>query len=106
MIIILYIIYYIIIHNFERAYGSELRKQVRNLERTSKKLGRFNSHLHFNLQCKRNEITPKHSKIPGKWESQAEKNIIKRAEKAILNLRIGETVKRRGIERETTKRGE
>ena len=79
----------------ELNYGAELRRKVRHLENTSKKYGRFCSHLHFNLQCKRSEVTPRHIKIRGKWESEEERRIINQAEKALLNYKIRETVKKR-----------
>ena len=76
-------------------YGVEIRKKVRHYEKTSRKIGRYNSHLHFNLQCKHNDIIPNHSKILGKWKDQEERDIIRRAEKALLNKKIGEVAKKR-----------
>ena len=79
----------------ELNYGADLLRKVRHLENLSKKHGRFCSHLHFNLQCKRSEVTPRYLKIQGKWESDEEKRVIKRAEKALLNIKIRDTVKKR-----------
>ena len=44
------------------------------------------------MQCKKNDITPKFAKIGGRWKGQAEKKIIGRAEKAIMNAKIREIV--------------
>ena len=79
----------------ELNYGADLRRKVRHLENLSKKHGRFCSHLHFNLQCKRSEVTPRYLKIQGKWESDEEKRVIKRAEKFLLNIKIRDTVRKR-----------
>ena len=85
-------------HNYreiEQIYGVECKQKLRHYERTSRKVGRYTSHLHFNLQCKHNNVTPKHVKIQGKWRDEEERRIIRRAEKALLNKKIGEVVKRR-----------
>ena len=85
----------------ETTYGTKLRRDIRHLENTIKKLGRYSCHLHFNLQCKRNDIIPKHARINGRWKGKAEKNIIKRAERSLLNNKIGEIVtKRQKLEKE------
>ena len=81
--------------NFEHTYGKELRKRVRQLENEYRKLGRYCCHLHFNLQCKKNGVTPKHAKIPGTWRKEEDKRVIRRAERAILNNKIGEIVKKK-----------
>ena len=51
--------------------------------------------MHFNLQCKRNDVTPNHVRIRGRWESDEEKRLIKRTEKALLNIKIGQIVKKK-----------
>ena len=67
-------------------YGADTRNRIRQHERLNRKLGRFSTHLHFNLQCKRNDVTPSHVRIRGKLESNEEKRLIKRTEKALLNI--------------------
>ena len=40
-------------------------------------------------------MTPGYLKIQGKWESDEEKRVIKRAEKFLLNIKIRDTVRKR-----------
>ena len=76
-------------------YGPEPVKKLRKLEKLSKQKGRHNSHIHFNLQCKHTNITPRTIRINYQCDSTEEKSIIARAEKALLNIRIAATYKRR-----------
>ena len=65
-------------------YGAESVKLIRKLEKLAKQKGRHNSHLHFNLQCKHTNITPKTLRIKLKTESSEAKHILKRTEKALM----------------------
>ena len=76
-------------------YGADTRNRIRQHERLVQKLGRFSTHFHFNLQCKRTDVTPNHVRIRGRWESDEEKRLIKRTEKALLNIKIGQIVKKK-----------
>ena len=59
---------------------------------TATKLARHRNHLRFNLHCKHNGITPISLRLrTNVWGVQAE-NIIKRAERSLLGVRIGQTV--------------
>ena len=79
----------------EQNYGVDTKRKLRHYESTSRKIGRYTSHLHFNLQCKHNNIVPKYARIPGKWLDEKEKKIIERTEKALLNKRTGDVIKKR-----------
>ena len=84
-------------------YGTHILKNVRSFEEISRRYGRYCSHLHFNLQCKHQDVTPKSLRLTCVSESENARNIIKRAEKALLNDRISETVmkkKRLGQQKE------
>ena len=83
------------IHNNIRCeYGQEYVKLVRDYENTALKLARHRNHLRFNLHCKHHGVTPislrLHTNIQGKHAD----NIIKRAERSLLGVRIGQTVEK------------
>ena len=85
-------------HNYreiEQTYGVEIKRKLRHFEKTSRKVGRYTSHLHFNLQCKHNDVVPRHAKIQGKWIDEEERRIIQRTEKALLNKKIRDVAKKR-----------
>ncbi len=69
-------------------YGDEAIHLIRRLENRSKGMGRYQSHLRFNLQCKHTETIPKSLKINFKGMDEASRNIIRKAEKALLNVRV------------------
>ena len=83
------------IPQISKDYGLETVRKIRKLEKLSKQKGRQNSHIHFNLQCKHTGITPKTVKINYKCSSKEVKDIVRRAEKAILNTRIAENYKKK-----------
>ena len=76
-------------------HGVETLQKVRHLEKTARKLGKFSSHLHFGLQCKHNGVIPKYIRIKPPINDEATKKIVHRAERAILNLRITEVIKKK-----------
>ena len=76
-------------------YDSTIFQQIRHHEKLARKLGRYTSHLRFNLQCKHTDIIPKSLKIKSSFDSNEARNVLHRAEKALLNLRVSETVAKR-----------
>ena len=81
-------------NQIKEEYGINALQQIRTLENTSKKKGRYTGHLHFYLQCKHKELTPKGVKIKAQMTGNEARKIIEKAEKALLNVRIGEVVKK------------
>lgn len=79
----------------ETEYGSNVLPKVREAEKLARSHGRHRSHLHFNLQCKHSNVIPKSLKIKSQTNTNEARNIIHRAELALLNLRISETVKKK-----------
>ena len=75
-------------------YGNETIHRIRSLETVTKSLGRHESHLKFNLQCKHTDIIPNNVKINSKEKNNEARVIIHKAERAILNIRISETITR------------
>ena len=69
-------------------------QQIRTLENISRRKGRYSSHLHFYLQCKHKGLTPKGIKIKAQMSGNEVQKIVEKAEKALLNIRIGEVVKK------------
>ena len=82
-------------NNLRQQYDGNTLQKVRNHENLARKHGRYTSHLRFNLQCKHSNIIPKSIKIKAQTNSNEARNILHRAEKALLNLRISETIKKR-----------
>ena len=74
----------------KETYGPDCVKQVRKLEDTSRKLARFRNHLHFSLHCKHHDVTPRSLKLNSTVQGCKADNILKRAERALLNVRIGQ----------------
>ena len=81
-------------HQIKEEYGTNVLQQIRTLESLSKKKGRYISHLHFYLQCKHKDLTPKGMKIKAQINGKEARKIIKQAEKALLNVRISEVVRK------------
>ena len=78
-------------------HGTNVLKQIRNLEHTSKTKGRFTSHLRFFMQCKHMELTPKCMKLKTTVPGNDARKIIKRTEKALLNIKISEVIKKKDL---------
>ena len=82
------------LHNSIRCeYGQDTVKLVRDYENTSKRLARFRNHLRFNLHCRHNGVTPVSLRLRTNVRGNAADNIIKRAERSLLGVRIGQTVR-------------
>ena len=75
-------------------YGIDALQQIRTLENIAKKKGRYSSHLHFYLQCKHKGLKPKGIKIKAQMSGNEVRKVIEKAEKALLNIRIGEVVRK------------
>ena len=78
-------------------YGINVLQQIRTLENISKKKGRYTGHLHFYLQCKHKDLTPKGIKIKAQMSGNEARKIIEKAEKALLNVRISEVVRKNNL---------
>ena len=78
--------------NIKTIYGNKTLHTMRCLEAATKSLGRHESHLKFNLQCKHTDLIPKYVKISTKEKGNEARLIIYKAEKALLNIRISEVI--------------
>ena len=76
-------------------YGPEVLKSVKKLEQLSRSIGRYKSHVHFNLHCKHNNVIPKSLKITSPINSNNGRNIIHQTERRLLNVRISETLQKK-----------
>ena len=76
----------------KQEFGSDCLHLVRELEKTSLKIARFTNHVRFNLTCFNQRVTPKYLCLPTpEVKGQRVINIIKRAERSLLNERIRQT---------------
>ena len=82
------------IKEIREKYGNETLNKIRQHEKLAKTLGRFRSHLHFGLQCKHSQLIPKTLKINHHTTSSEANDIIRRAERALLNIRISENLRK------------
>ena len=85
-------------HNYSyirNEHGTDVLKQIRKLEYTSKKKGRYTSHLRFFMQCKHKDLIPKCLKLKTTVEGNEARKIIERAEKALLNISISDVVRKK-----------
>ena len=73
-------------------YGRNTNNLVKRLEKKSRAYGRHTSHLHFNLHCKHQDIIPTGIKIKSQERNPKARIIIHKTEKALLNIRISETI--------------
>ena len=62
-------------------YGIDVLQKIRTLENISRKKGRYTGHLHFYLQCKHKELTPKGLRIKAQMSGNEARKIIERAER-------------------------
>ena len=74
-------------------YGQECVKLVWDNENTAKKIASFRNYLRFTLHCKHHDVTPISLKLTSNIKGQKANNILRRAEKQLLSVRIGDTVK-------------
>ena len=82
------------INNIKLIYGNDAIRKVRSHEKLSKTIGRYRSHLRFNLQCKHSDITPKSLKLKYHSNNSDVQQILKKAEKAMINIRIKENLQK------------
>ena len=73
-------------------YGLETAKKVGNLTKLSEKIGKFKSHLRFNLHCKHNDVIPHYARIRTNMSDPKARLIIHKAERALLNNEISRIV--------------
>ena len=78
-------------------HGIEVLQKVRKWENLSKSAGRYRSHQKFYLQCKHLDLTPTGIKLKTTVEGNDARNILRKAEKALLNVRISEIIKKRAL---------
>ena len=81
--------------DIERRYGWEVKRNVGTLKRLSEKLGRYKSHIRFNLHCKHKDVIPGYAKIKAQEDSEEVRRIIHKAERAIVNVHIGRAIKKK-----------
>ncbi len=75
-------------------HGIGVLQKVRQFENISKIKGRYQSHLRFYLQCKHKQLTPKGIKVKSQMHGPEARKIIEKAEKALINIRIGEVIRK------------
>ncbi|XP_072033573.1 uncharacterized protein [Amphiura filiformis] len=73
-------------------YGKDCLNNVRLLERNGKKIARFRNHLRFSLHCKHLDITPVSLRLSSTVKGNKANNILRSAERALLNVRVGQIV--------------
>ena len=78
--------------NIKSLYGIEIIGKIRRHEKLSRSCGRFRSHVRFHLQCKHNKVTPKTLQIKFSAKCHKSQDIIRRAELALLNVRLSSTI--------------
>lgn len=72
-------------------YGQDSVELLRDLENTARKIARFKNHLRFNLHCKHHHVTPTSLKLSSTVQGIAAKNILRKAERSLIGVRIGQT---------------
>ena len=75
-------------------YGQECVKIVRDYESLARKEARFRNHLRFNLHCKHKDVIPTSLRLRSTVPGLEANKIIKRAERSLLGVRIGQTVQK------------
>ena len=76
-------------------YGEEVLKNIGKIGKLSKSLGRTESHLRFNLQCKHTNITPKYVRVKAQQTDEQVWKIIHEAETKILKHNISLNIKKK-----------
>ena len=74
--------------SIQEEYGINVLQQIRELEDVCRTKGRYASHLHFYLQCKRKELTPKGIKIKSQMKGAEARQIIEKAERGHIYSQI------------------
>ena len=78
-------------------------KLVRDYENSAKKVASWKNHLRFNLHCKHHDIMPTSLRLASNIRGEKAYKIPKWAERALLRVRIGQTVRK--LDNLTQKRG-
>ncbi|XP_072048289.1 uncharacterized protein [Amphiura filiformis] len=80
------------LHNCIRSqFGKDCLDIVRKLERVSLKIARYRNHLRFNLNCFNAHITPKSLHLSSAIKGYVANNILRKAERSLVNERIRQT---------------
>ena len=82
------------ITNIKSLYGNEIVQKVRRHEKLARSCGRFRSHVRFNLQCKHNKVIPKTLRIKFQTKCYKSQEIIRKAEFALLNIRLSDAIQK------------
>ena len=75
-------------YHLESNFGRNCRLQVRSLEKTARKLANFRNHLRFNLRCLHEGILPRSVRLTSTVTGHRANNILRNAERKLLNERI------------------
>ena len=86
-----------LLYRLKHEFDPLVIKTVRKLENTERKLARFRNHLHFTLHCKHQGLTPNSLKLRTSAKGQAVDKVLQKAERALMSLRIGNTLNTIGI---------
>ncbi|XP_072033196.1 uncharacterized protein [Amphiura filiformis] len=78
--------------NIRTDYGKDCLDNIRHLEKTGQKIARYRNHLRFSLHCKHQNITPVSLRLSSTVKGRKADNILRRAERALLNVRVGQIV--------------
>ena len=73
-------------------YDKDCRGDIKQLEVAGLKLARYRNHLRFNLHCKHHSVTPTSVHLRSAVKGSKADNIIRKAEHALLNVRISQTI--------------
>ena len=77
-------------NNLRSVYGPELVKKVRSTENLEKKVGRYQNHRVYTLRYKDEQLTPPSLRLKRPVNTKRGHDIIKRAEKHLVQERIHE----------------
>lgn len=75
-------------------YGQNSVKLVRDYEKTATKVARYRNHLRFNLHCKHHDVIPTSLRLQSNVRGRKADKILRRAERQLLGIRIGDTVRK------------
>ena len=75
-------------------YGQNSVKLVRDYEKTATKVARYRNHLRFNLHCKHHDVIPTSLRLQSNVRGSKAEKILRRAERQLLGVRIGDTVRK------------
>ena len=75
-------------NHIRQSYGQNTVKHLRDYENCEKKIQRHRNHLVFSLRCRDLNLTPSSIKLRCPVNTKKAKDIIKRAEKALIRERI------------------